>query len=477
MTEKRRVTSAVSTHNWDAVKQGTSEFKVTNNQDDMLLIDPEDVDEGNTHSWATPKMKGARRAPVSASLRDEERPKGGKLAQIPNEEDPAAGYLETEAGMPVIDTSLEADAEENEFEDDELTAEDLAGDEGDLEEDELEAEFEDLGEPEPSLEGEEGVEAEFESSDDADMEDLGSPDVEAEAAEDANSEVETEESLPFEEDTSGTDDVALVDADAVPDTVDDEELTFATTANVVHVIRSNRIIASMGPALARKVSMSDLYLTDQFQDIVQASIEKRGLRKGLVKAGFVLAKVKLAAASKATSKAIEAKVEARISAKVAAQLRKDEALEQSLAIAAVGINRRYFKDATNELRSALETELTTAGVRGASRMLQAAFQEHGVDYAKSILTLARKLSAMPDEVRNQYAEALDLTNDEDYEVESDADEDEDLDEDDADDGSAPSSVTAALLSPARRFNRQAEMLKAGVSSSALSILTSNMALV
>lgn len=497
MTEKRRVVSSTSTHSQGTVKQGSSEFKVTNNQNGMLLIDPEDVESGSTHSWNTPKTKGARKAPTTAAVRDEERPTGGRTAQIPNEKDPAAGYLETESGMPVIDNSIEAgdadgmdDGDEGdlnieEFAEEEVTADDATGDdvEADIDEDdvdELEAEFEDLGD----LEGEEGVEAEFD-----DMESLGNPEADEvdSDTEDAITEVQEEAALPFEEEVVGVDDVSLLDADAVAEE-DDTELLFATTQNAVHVIRANRIIASMGPASARKSNVSDLYLTDQFQDVVQASIEQKGLRKGLVQAGFILAKVKLGAASKATNKAIEAKVEARIVAKVAAMERKDEALEQSLAIAAVGINRRYFKDASNELRSALENELSVAGVRGASRMISAAFQKHGVDYAKSILTLARKLSAMPDEVRNQYAEALDLTSDEDYEVDevdSEVDSIEDFTEEE---DISPSSVTAALLQPARRSQpvfqstinqagRTAALLKAGVSANALSILSSDIPLV
>lgn len=469
MTKKSRVISATSTHSNGAVKQGSSESKVTNHQDDMLLIDPDEVGGGSTHSGETPKVKGAKKAPTTAAVRDEERPKGGRTAQIPNEVDPASGYLETEAGMPVIDNTVAAEVDEVDTDEVEEIApgDDIGGDE------ELEAEFEDLGD----LEGEEGVEAEFDDGSDDGMDDLGAPDVEAEF-EDLD-ELEAadegaEEPLPFEEDVADAENVSLLDADAVPD-ADADDLMFAVTANVVHVIRSNRIIASMGPATARKIKMHDVYLSDQFQDVVQASVDSKGLRKGLVQSGFVLAKVKLAAASKATTKAIEAKVSARITAKVEALNRKDEALEQSLAIAAVGINRRYFKDTPNELRAALETELQTAGVRGASRMVQAAFQAHGVDYAKAILTLARRLSAMPEEVRNQYAEALDLTSDEEFDVEAELDDEDDFDEDAED---MPTSVSAALLSPSRRSSPQtASLLKAGTNSAAMSILTGDTPLV
>ena len=232
----------------------------------------------------------------------------------------------------------------------------------------------------------------------------------------------------------------------------------------------------MGPALARKAGMADLYLTEQFQDVVTASVEAKGIRKGLVQSGFVLAKVKLSAA-KATAKIVEAKVAARVEAKVASLARQNDALDQSMAIAAVGINRHFFKDSENALRASLESEFNRLGVRGSGTVIRAAFAEHGVAYARSIITLAQKLSAMPDEVRNQYASALDLTSDEDFEdageeVEADFEGDE---EDGEDYGDTPVSVTAALVTPARREHT---MLKAGVrNNAAMSILAGNASLV
>ena len=473
MTEKRRVTAATSTHSQGEVKQGSSESKDTNHQESMMLIDPEDVGGGSTHSQDVPKTKGAKKAPTTASIRDEEIPAGGRIAQIPNDEDPAAGYLETESGMPVIDNSVEAETEEPAAE--EVPEETLEGEEGvevtdPLDDgDDVEAEFEDLAD----LDAGDDVEAEFEEDD---MDAFGEPEVEAEAepeAEDAEP-----EALPFEDDSANAEDVSLLDADAVgDDEVDD--LAFATTANAVHVIRANRIIASMGPASARKVKMDDIYLSEQFHAAVQAGVEAKGLRKGLVQAGFVLAKVKVGAASKAASKAIEAKVQSRIEAKMSSLAKRDAALEQSLAIAAVGINRRYFKDTENELRAALENELAAAGVRGGARLVQAAFQKHGVPYAKAILTLAKKLSAMSEEVRDQYASALDLTDDSEF-IESEMDEGDDEDFDGMPDETetVPASVTAALVSPARRSNQTAALLKAGVKNqAAMSILAGNASLV
>lgn len=460
MTEKRRVHSAASTHSSGNVKQGNSEYEVENHQKSMMLIDPEDISGGNTHSGAQPKMKGAKR-PTYAALIDEQRTPGGKISQIPNDVDPAMGYLETETGMPVIDNVEASDDSEveDDFEDMEVESEfeDLA------DTDEVDAEFEDEDDPED-------VEAEFEDEDD--MATLAGPEVEADE-EEAEEEAE-EQPLAFENDVDNSEGIAIVDADAMADD-DSDDMAFATTANAVHAIKGNRIIASMGPSLARKAGMADLYMTEQFQDVVTASVEAKGIRKGLVQSGFVLAKVKLSAA-KATAKMVEAKVAARVEAKVASMTRQSEALDQSMAIAAVGINRHFFKDSENALRASLESEFNRLGVRGSGTVIRAAFAEHGVAYARSIITLAQKLSAMPDEVRNQYASALDLTSDEDFEDGVDDEVDADFEDDGEEDyGDTPVSVTAALVTPARRDNT---MLKAGVrNNAAMSILAGNASLV
>jgi hypothetical protein len=235
------------------------------------------------------------------------------------------------------------------------------------------------------------------------------------------------------------------------------------------VIRSNRIIASMGPKAARMADVLDVYQLPQFQDVTAHAIATKGLRKGLVQSGFKLACVKLSA-SKAADKVVKAKVLAGVKQQMDLIARKDEALEQSLAIAAVGINRHFFKDVTNELKAGLESELETAGVRGGQRMVRAMFAQHGVSYAKAILSLAKKISAMPIQVRNQYSAALDMTDDTDFGPET-AEVEETEEEDEIDN---PTSVTSSLLTPLRR---NSQLLRATRNSDAQAILSGTKSLV
>ena len=93
-----------------------------------------------------------------------------------------------------------------------------------------------------------------------------------------------------------------------------------------------------------------------------------------------------------------------------------------------------------------------------------------MSYAKSILTLANKISEMPEEVRNQYASALDMTEDGDFEPEeASVDEEEEEEFEDL-----PTSVSAALSTPVRRD--RGTLLSAGIKSSALSILNGSQSL-
>jgi len=445
---RKKVVGGASTHFnvLDDVKVPGFVSRALNHQSDMeLLIDPQDDDNVRTHSTSEPVFKGSKRAPVAAAIRDEERTGPLDVHGIDNDVDPSIGYLEKESGMEVIDVPLYAADEEFEDEDSE--------DELNADEDEFEADDEFVDEEVESNVDDEFVDEEVESNVDSEFGDLS---------------IEADEG--FED--IGSDGVAIADADEIADQVDSEELQFATVANAVHVIRANRILASIGLANAKRAGIADVYLTPQYQDVVVANIEEKGLRKGLVQSGFVLAKVAINA-SKHTATAVKARVEAAVNNKLEVLAKQQKAMDQALAIAAVGINRRFFKDVSNDLKTNLEAELVQAGVRGGQNIVRAMFAQYGVSYAKSILTLANKIAAMPEEMRNQYADALDMTEDEDY---SDVDSVEaDIEEDEEDFDPIPASVVAALNSPVRK---SAALLTAGVkSSSAMRILSGTQSLV
>ena len=463
MTEKRRVTATTSTHSTDEPKQGDSEFGVQNSQsgDAQLLIDPEESTNVSTHSQDTPTAPGPKKVPTTAAIVDQELDGPVKTAEIDPEVDPADGYLEQDDSLPVVEVPAAVE-DAGDVPGGEVATDPTSDDDFLAEDDDVEAEFDDEFADLPTLE--------TDSSGDDGVEDDG---LDQEPVDE-----------PFEAPADESETVALVDADETPDGIDGEDdLQFATVANVVHVLRANRIIASMGAGSAKRAQVGDVYLSPQFQDVVASTVVSKGLRKGLVQSGFVLARVKLAAASKATTKAVQAKVTASIAKQVALVTAREKAMEQSLAIAAVGINRRFFKDTTNELKANLETELVQLGVRGGQTLVRSAFAQHGVSYAKSILTLAKKIAAMPQEMRDSYVDALDMTDgDEGDELVDDTDTEFDNDGgDQAEDEFAElpaSTVTAALSHNSQPRRNNGVLLSAGVkTTAALNILNGSQSLV
>jgi hypothetical protein len=360
---------------------------------------------------------------------------------MPNDEDPAAGYLE------VGEAPLDGE-----------TGQDHAGGAGvDLE----------GANPQSGLEvegAEEEVVDEFDDAPEAIV-----PEGEPEIVEDDEIEGEDAPAIP----AAGGDEMPIVDVDGADDEGDD--VVFANIGTSVKVIKANRIVASMSKKVAVKAGHSDVYLGEQFQEVTTVEMSKHGLRAGLKKMGFVLASVNLGRAE-VLNKRVEAKAN-KLTAAVRSQVvAENKALEQCMAIAAVGVNKGYFKDTRNELRAALEAELEAAGVRGAKRLVANVFATKGIDYSKSIITVAKKLSALSEDVRNQHAAALDMVGDEGIDDESDlmgdsaapdfqsemaggeepADSDDFVDEFEADDG-APQTVHAALTRPAYATRTRSEV--------------------
>jgi hypothetical protein len=263
----------------------------------------------------------------------------------------------------------------------------------------------------------------------------------------------------------GAEQMSVLDVDGADDSP--EDVVFANVGSSVKVIKANRIIASMNKVVAAKSGHEDMYMSEQFATVTEIEMAKHGVRAGLAKMGFVLATVNLGKAD-VLNKRVEAKAQkltAGIRAEAEAQF---DVLEQALAIAAVGINKGFFKNQSNELRAALETELTAAGVRGHQKMLASVFATKGIDFAKAILTVAKQVSLMPEETRANFVAALDMVGDEgmfgdssspDFQSQitagqSEADE---FAEEVYDNGASPSSVHAALLRPATNIRSRSEV--------------------
>ena len=322
-------------------------------------------------------------------------------------------------------------------------------------------ESEDKSEDKKSEDEEQKVEAEDESEDEK-SEDKSEDEQKVESAKKVKGEeVELQNNQSdskIEVDSSA--DYALVDVDCVDDGSCDD-LLFATIDGTKHVIKSNRIIASMTADSAKVCGCGDVYLDDDFDEAVISECEAKGLRAGLRAMGFTLATVKIKSSAQLNASVARATANAKAEM-VKAQDKRNEVMKQSLALAAVGLNRNMFKDYENELRSELTAKFESLGVRGASRIVKAAFAEYGVDYANKLLVIANEIADLPEETRDGLAAQLDMTNEPDEEIMADPNlyGDPVVGEGEDDEDEAVDSVEAALRNPLKAL--AAHKVKASV---------------
>lgn len=395
------------------------EGDLDNHQTPNILHDPDDVSPMDTYTkiGAHLKKTTASRRKLRSAVDDDLPNDSSNVSTLGNEVDPLDGYdLEDASGVVNLAAS-KSRIKSNLLDDD-----DEGFDVGEGYElgDESTEELDSPGAPAGLLEGDNDEEG----WDDDSIEDE-SWDPESDPADLVEEESDEGEAVNLDVDTDDLDDdevsgshgeeggeiLDIVDVDEIPEDDDGQLLAYALSGSNLLVMRKNRVIASLSKKQAELRSTADIYTTDQFQDATSSEVRRHGLRAGLKNMGFVLAKINIAKSS-VVNKRVNAKVE-----KLTASVRRnnsdyDKVMAQSLAIASVGINRALFKDVPNPLKAHLEDQMRLAGIQGGQRMVRAAFAKYGVEYAKSVVTLAQKLAAQPNEARKMYAEALDMTDDE-----------------------------------------------------------------
>ena len=455
-----------------------SDQEVENNMSVDTLIDPEDYESAGSTSYpnldtrhpvlSSRKVAAKAKSKVKANENADGNEGGSSLnpgstnvGTIDNLVDPDQGYI----GASDEDDEVDFDVDEDDSEID-TPAEDpnLFGDEDDGS---VEASDTDLVNNQSVT----PLETDQEDADDLpvvaseeDEEDWDSPpeDDEADIDELVDEDLEDGQGVSIEdvaeqaepEAVAATDeDLSILDIDETPDDAV-EDVVFASNGTRLLVIKANRVIATMTGRMALASGRNKMYMSDQFQQVTAMEMESKGLRKGLKSMGFALAKVNVGKQS-----VLEARVKTEVHKTTAAVRRvqgeNQKAFEQSLAIASVGINRNMFKGQTNELRAALAGEFRRLGIRGADKIMAHVFAEHGPTYAKQVIELAKKISAMPEQVRDGYVDALDLNTG----VMDEPDEDmvpigsdvNALEEDDVEDDFG-TSIEASLARPAHRIS-------------------------
>lgn len=403
-------------HNLGEAELGKGDQEAVNHQGVGLLVAPDAAPGFSTHSTQT------------AGTKFRKQQKAVSIADLPNEEEPDLD----------LDDDLDNYAPaQDDFDDLELDNSGMAAGDLELPDGEFTAELED----EPDLEDD---------------------DLDEDSDEDDEITSETEDDV-----------MDVVDVDDMPEEVEEEEIDVAVVEAGLLVLRGDRVIAKMTKAEAEEEGIEDEYQSEEFASVVASVCATKGLRRGLSELGFQMATVNLGA-----SHVVKAQVEARAretTKKLEASLKdQSKSLEACLALAAVGINKGFWKDVQNPLRAAVEASLLHAGVQNPKTVASRLFAASGVDYAKAMVTVAQRLAAMPEATRNTLAEALDFTNDQ---VEEDEDfvegEAEDFDDDDVSDFQdiEAATIEAALSKPGRK--QTAKLLQPKVPVTARTILSSS----
>lgn len=285
-------------------------------------------------------------------------------------------------------------------------------------------------------------------------------DEEDDGEEDADGENAIAAELEPPEDNSA---VPISDIRKLDDTM--TNVAFVMHAGNLLAIKDTTVVAHMTKVSAKKHGILDVYGTKTFAGLMAEEVKKHGLSAALRANNFRTERIDFTT-SKVVAKTIAAETK-RIQARVQKQNEIKAAVqEQSVAIAAVGMSRKFFKDVPNPLMASLSSALAAAGVRNPDRFLQKEFAAHGAAYIQAALEVANKLAAQSEEVRNGYADALDMTcetmddvddaaapivkvaDDDGFDMEGDDDGMEDV-------GSAD--ITAALVRrPARRLQASAQ---------------------
>lgn len=452
--EKARLTAgekSTSTHfrNNETMAPADDGAQAVNNQDAQRLIEPGEEPSGSTHfnnnetfnektnrqnggqttAGAKKKTLATDHKPVPLSPVSKKKHPGKELhtkaateevdvqeskepgqqdtQHFENDIDPTDGYLETEVQAEIEDMDGEPEVDEVAVE--ETDPNGMGDEQAIVEPEDVDDEAEDDWDTDEVDAGDE--------INPAGLLDGDAPQQQLEYNDEPNEvnseEVDFEADPEFDEEVipEGGEEVPMLDIDETDDGETDDVM-FASIGTQLKVIKANRIIASMGKKVAAKAGYADVYLSDEFQEATAVEMSKHGLRAGLRKQGFVFATVNVARKD-VLNKRVEARAQKLTASVRATAAAESKALEQCLAIAAVGIDRQYFsKDFTNPLKAGLVEELDAIGVRGSRTLANRVFAAHSIAFTKTVLTLAQKLAAMSEDARNQFAAALDMTNDE-----------------------------------------------------------------
>ena len=134
-----------------------------------------------------------------------------------------------------------------------------------------------------------------------------------------------------------------------------------------------------------------------------AAIEDEGLSKAVISSFGIVPMVLKVKANDAVKKIIAEKVEEMTTQMDCEKEELEANLQQSLGIAAVGINRNIFADTKNVLAEDLIDSLEQIGIEDAREIVESSFERCGEEYLRTIVSKAEEFKGKSVEARNEIA--------------------------------------------------------------------------
>ncbi len=230
----------------------------------------------------------------------------------------------------------------------------------------------------------------------------------------------------------------IADVLGLNDTADNFTLVSMTEGKGKYVaaVKDSVIIARLMPQHATGANRASMH-SDGFRAATAHLAKRNGLRATLASLGFRPVKIEVLSAVdvKKQVASVEKKSDQSITA-------FKKSLGESVALAAVGIDRGQWKGASNPLLSAVTMALAEYGASeaDAKRVARRAVTSATQEYVKTLLAQTDKVQSMTAEQRKMLAQTFDVTT-----AAADDDSDDDF-EDDGDD------ITASFGFPVRASN-------------------------
>lgn len=211
------------------------------------------------------------------------------------------------------------------------------------------------------------------------------------------------------------------------DLIDNEEE--AAIERVGEGVSSVIVAVVGGVPVAHKANTNQQasFAEPRYINAMRSTLANRGIRETISKFDMTPIMVRVDTAKWKANEVAKAVEEAKV-VQTASVLQDKETLRQSLSIAAVGLNKSFFRNHTHALKAAMFDTLVAAGFKNPASVIDTAFANACDAYNRTLVDLAFDIASKPTDVRNSLAETIDVANYLKVQADADVEDEEMMDE-------------------------------------------------